>query len=148
MTANFVDSINSCFQSNNIGQVCAQRLLGSLIMNLLSNNHNSKWRIQDGGRKNEKAQYYLELWKCNNRFIISDPKNPRVNTFANVIVLFFSFLRLPSWFRHFELWKSDNGFIISDPKNPCVRIFTHRIVSFFIFATAISKFPVLIMKIW
>ena len=35
-------------------KICPQGILGLLIMNPLSDFHNSKWRIQDGDRKTEK----------------------------------------------------------------------------------------------
>ena len=35
--------------------------------------------------------YYFELWKCDNEFIIIDPKNPRVHIVTNIIVIFFNF---------------------------------------------------------
>ena len=35
-------------------KICTQGFLGLLIMNPLSDFHNSKWRIRDGDRKNEK----------------------------------------------------------------------------------------------
>ena len=50
--------------------------MGSLIMNRLSDSHNSKWRIKDGGRKNEKKHDNIRKNICTQGFLGSLIINP------------------------------------------------------------------------